>query len=65
MAKLRIYFHVGRFIGLLVLWMLILTMVKYVFCIPIKTDVEIAISLLAVVASAFLSYPLELTKEEA
>jgi hypothetical protein len=59
----KILFHIGTFIGLCLLWMLILTILKYVFYIPIKTEVEIAISLLAVISSAFLSYPLELTRE--
>lgn len=53
----RLVFELNRFIALLLLWTMVLTMIKYVFHIPIEPNIELALSILAVVASALLSYP--------
>jgi len=63
MAK-KLMFHLTRFIGLLLVWIIILTMIKNVFHVTIDLNLEIAISILAVISSALLSYPLQIVREE-
>jgi hypothetical protein len=43
---------------------MVFTMIKDVFHIPIETNVEIGLSILAVAVSALLSYPLQIIREE-
>jgi hypothetical protein len=65
MTEKQTLFEVGRFTGLLLLWMVFLTLLKYVFCIPIQSEIETAISILYVVASAFLCFPIVFQRERA
>lgn len=60
----RLLFELTRFIALLLLWMMVFTIIKEVLHIPIETNVEVALSILAVAVSALLSYPLQIVREE-
>jgi hypothetical protein len=64
MTHIHTLFELARFIGLLLLWIMVFTMIKDVFHIPIETNVEIGLSILAVAVSALLSYPLQIIREE-
>lgn len=64
MTEKRILFEITRFIALLLLWIMALTMIKYVFHIPIEPNIEVALSIVAVAVSALLSYPLQVMRTE-
>jgi len=64
MTEKRLVFELTRFLGLLLLWVMVFTIIKDVFHIPIETNVEVALSILAVAVSALLSYPLQIVRNE-
>ena len=52
--NMTVIFEVGRFVGLLLLWTIFLTFLKFVFYIPIEPEKEVVVSIVYIAASYFL-----------